>query len=72
MKFKALRHRHFIHTFGHFLKDWEDEIFYSEIPKLMPPTMTMRELREQFEEYPNALKKLDDYLLVDITLKIEL
>lgn len=66
--FKTLKHKVLIHTYGHFLKDFQDEIFYSEIPKLLPWTMTMKELRENLEEYPNALKKLDDYNLIEVQI----
>ncbi len=64
--FKALKHKVFVHTYGHFLKDFQDEIFYSEIPKLLPANMTMEQLRENLEEYPNALKKLEEYKLIDL------
>ena len=66
--FKTLKHKNFIHTYGHFLKDFQDEIFYSEIPKLLPHNMTIQQLREDLEEYPNALKKLDDYNLIEVNV----
>lgn len=69
--YKALKHKVLVHTYGHFLKDFQDEIFYSEIPKLLPSNMTMGILRENLEEYPNALKKLQEYKLVNLHITEE-
>ena len=69
--YKVLRHKNFIHTYGNFLKDFRDEIFYSEIPKLFHPTTTMAVLREQLDEYPNALKKLEEYELLDAYIEVD-
>lgn len=66
--FKALKHKVLIHTYGHFLKDFRDEIFYSEIPKLLSYSITMDELKEDLEEYPNALKELENYELIKIEI----
>lgn len=70
MRYRALRHKQLVHTFGHFLKDFQDDIFYSEIPKLLHYTCTMEELKDMLDEYPNALKKLEEYTLIDIELKM--
>lgn len=70
LKYKTLRHKILIHTFAHFMRDFKDEIFYSKIPTLLSPNTTMEKFRRNLQRYPNALKKLDEYELVDVNIKL--
>ena len=67
--YKALKHKQLVHTYGQFLRDFNNEIFYSNIPRLLPYNTTMDMLRENLEKSPNALKNLGDYELIDVEVK---
>lgn len=67
-KYKVLKHKQLVHTYGAFLQDFKDTIVWSNVPVLLPPDTTMDSLYKKSHHYPTASWLLKDYELVDVDI----
>ena len=72
MKFKTLKHKRMLDTFGVFvnqdhgeIRDADTEIYFSAKPELLGIETTIDKIKE-LNKYRTSFEQLDDYELVDV------